>query len=285
DNVITQKDLQEYLSLIYMNLTASKRNPKEIEDIMSYYKANGLERLIEEKLKIDHAEKIELKIRPEAVEKRIQEIKEKYPSETEFTNELIAQGMTLTDLKKKILDQYKAYYVEEIEVKQKTFVSPQQVNEYYQQNLGKAHKTEGVLMDSLFFPYEDNQMLTRQNAHEALAIIKNPLKLARYPKGFEDVAKKFSGTFAASTIRKGEALPEIENVIFKLNAGEISPLVPSKEGIYIFKIKEKIPESTESFANVKDEIYDFLFQKQLNDRREEWLKRLKEKSFIEIKKQ
>jgi len=100
--------------------------------------------------------------------------------------------MTFTDLRKKILDQFKAYYVEEIEVKQKVFVSPQQVNEYYQQNLDKLHKPEGVLLDSLFFAYENEKILARQHANDALETIKNPLKFAQYPKGFEDIAQKFT---------------------------------------------------------------------------------------------
>ncbi len=285
DHIITLEDLHEFLSLIYMNLTSSKRSPAEIKEAMAYYEANGLERLIEEKLKVDHADKIELKVRPEGVEKRIQEIKKQYPSEAEFTNELVSQGITLTDLKKKILDQFKAYYTEEIEVKQKIFVSPQQVNEYYQQNLDQMRTPEGVLLDSLFFPYENKKILARQHANEALAVIKNPAALAQYPKGWEGLAQNFSGIFANNTIRKGESLPEIENVVFKLAIGEISSLIFVKEGIYIFKIKEKFPENTESFAQAKDKIYNFLFQKQLNERREEWIKKLKEDAFIEIRKQ
>lgn len=284
DDIITQEDLHEFLSLIYMNLTAAKRGPQEIKEAMAYYEANGLESLIDEKLKVYRSDKIELKVRPEAVDKRLSEIRKQYPSELAFTNDLISQGMTLSDLKTKILEQFKAYYVEQVEVKQKIFVSPQQVNEYYQKNLDQLRIPEGVLLDSIFFPYEGNKILAQSHANQAAAILRDDAKLAEYPNGAEGVAQKFSGIFATNTIRKDESLKEIEDAIFKLNVGEVSALVPVPEGIYLFKIKGKIPETNPSFAEAKDKIYNFLYQKQLQERREEWLEKLREDAFIEIRK-
>lgn len=284
DEVITQADLAEFLSLIYMNLAAAKVTQNDLKEAMAYYKANGLQNLIDEKLKVYRADKIELKIRPEAVDKRISEIKKQYSNDADFTKDLLLKGMTLTDLKKKILDQYKAYYAEQVEVKQKVFISPQQVNEYYEKNLDQFRAKEGVVLDSIFFPYENNaSFLVQQKANDALAVIKDPTKLSQYPKGLEAVAEKFRGIFATNTIRRDESLPEIENAVFACNVGDVTPPVQIKEGIYIFKVKEKLPESTPSLSQVKDKIYNFLFQKQLEERRAEWLKKLKEDAFIEIR--
>lgn len=284
DEVITQADLSEFLSLIYMNLTAAKLSQNELNEAMAYYEANGLENLIDEKLKIYRADKIELKVRPEAVEKKIGEIKKQYATEAEFTKDLIARGMTLSDLRKKILDQYKAYYAEQVEVKQKVFVSPQQVNEYYEKNPDQFRVKEGVVLDSVFFPYENNnRFLMQQKANDALAVLKDPVKLSQYTNGLEGVAEKFSGIFAVNTIRRDESLPEIEKAVFSCKIGDVTPLVHIKEGIYIFKIKETLPEKTSSLTEAKDKIYNFLFQKQLQERRTEWIKKLKQDAFIEIR--
>lgn len=283
DDVITLKDLHEYLSMVYMNLTASKRSPEEIKETMEYYKENGLKNLIDEKLKISYADKIELKIRPETVEKRLQDIKKQYPSEKDFSNELIEQGITLSDLRKKILDQFKAYYAEEVEIKSKIVVSPQQVNEFYQQNQSKFLKPEAVEITSIFFPFTDNKDLAMQNAKGTLGIVKDPGKLAQYPKGFDEIAPKFSGIVNVSTIHKGAMLPEVEKTVFALNPGEISNIVPTENGLYIFRLEKKIPAITASLEEVKDDIYDMLFQKQLSERRDAWLKRLRDEAYIEIK--
>lgn len=283
DNIITLKDLHEFLSMIYMSVTSTVKDPKEVKKIMDDYQANGLERLIDERLKVDHADKTELKIRPEAVEKRLKEIKAHYPSEKEFSGELIAQGMTLTDLRKKVLDQFKAYYAEEIEIKEKIVVSPQQVNEYYQKNPDKFLQPEKVSLQSAFFAYGEDRRLTEQNARAAYNILKDPAKLAQYPNGFDEVVQKFSGILAPSAFAKGEALPEIEKVVFQLNVNDISPLVALDNGIYIFQVKEKKPAAKVSLEEAKDDVYNFLFQQQYNERREQWLKKLRADAFIDIK--
>ncbi len=284
DDIITLKDLHEFLSIVYMGLSSSKLNPSEIKETMAYYQENGLEKLIDERLKISHADKMEIKIRPETIDKRIQEIRKKYPSAQAFSDDLTAQGMTLTDLKNKILDQFKAYYAEELEIKSKVMVSPQQVTEYYQQNLSKFLTPERLTLNTIFIPYEEGaKALATQHAQDALLIIKDPAQLSQYPKGFEDIAQKFSGTASVSTVHKGEMLPEVENVVSKLAPGEISEPVPTENGVYIFQLQERIPEAMAPLEEVKDNIYDMLFQKQLNERRETWLKKLREEAYIEIK--
>ncbi|MFA6379085.1 MAG: SurA N-terminal domain-containing protein, partial [Candidatus Omnitrophota bacterium] len=222
DDVITLKDLHEFLSMVYMELTSSKRSQEEIKETMNYYQENGLEKLIDEKLKIAYADKIELKIRPETIDKRIQDIKKQYPDGKAFSDELISQGMTLTDLRKKILNQFKAYYAEEVEIKEKIIVSPQQVTEFYQQNLPKFLKPERANITSIFIPYGEDKNLAVKNAQEALKTVKDPAQLSQYPKGFDDVAQKFSGIASSQTVQKGEMLPEVEKIIFSLNPTEIS---------------------------------------------------------------
>jgi parvulin-like peptidyl-prolyl isomerase len=283
DDVITLKDLHEYLSMIYMSLTTAKVSQKEMKETMDFYEKNGLEKLIDERLKIAYADKKEIKIRPEIVEKRIQDIKKQYPSEKKFYDELMAQGMTLTDLRKKILDQFKSYYAEELEVKSKITVHPQEVTAYYQENPDQFTAPERAKVESIFIPYEVDKKLATEKAREALNIIKDPATLAQYPKGYQDVAAKFSGVSSIDTMQKGEMLPSVEAAVFKLKVNEISSLVPTEKGIYIFKILEKFPESKLSLEEAKEKIHDMLFQKKFNDRREIWLKKIRQNAYIEIK--
>lgn len=283
DEVITLKDLREYLSMVHMSLTASKLTPGEIKEAMAYYQENGLQKLIDERLKIHQADKLELVIRPEAVDKRIREIKKQYPSEKVFSDELIAQGMTMTDLKKKVLDQFKAYYAEELEVRSKIIVSPQEVTAYYQNNPAEFLDPERANVVSIFIPFNNDKKAAEQQAREALAIINDPQELAKYPKGLEDVAAKFSGVSSPDTLKKGEVLPEVAQAVFALEPNETTGPISTENGIYLFKLIEKFPESTLSLDEAKDRIYDMIFQKKLNERREAWLKKLREESYIEIK--
>ena len=78
NEAITLKDLREYLGLVYIGLKSSGRNQEDIREGMAYYEANGLEKLINDKLMVYAAEKKGLTIRPEVAEKRINEIRSQF---------------------------------------------------------------------------------------------------------------------------------------------------------------------------------------------------------------
>ena len=280
DDIVTMQDLRQFLSMLYVNLTSTGRSKKEIQEVMAYYQANGLSKLIDNKLIIDAANQKELIIRPEVVDKRIKEIKTQFPTEKDFLSDLVKQGLTVSEVRKKISDDLKVRYIENIEISSKVFVSPQDVTKFYEENTDKFKKPEMVELDSIFITHEENNpKFAKREAKKALRLLKDK----EIERTFSEVAKDFSDSPAIGTITKGETIPEIEEVVFNLNDGEISPAINVDTGIYIFQIKKRIPESTASLDEVKDYIHDILTQRQTNERREEWLKKLRNEAYIEIK--
>src|SRR5262249_24041274 len=134
NDVITVKDLKDYISGIYRQLKVEHHSQEEIQEIMANYEEKGINQLVEDKLILAAAQDKGLDIRPEIVDKRIKEIKSKYAAEDEFLAALGAQGITVTDLKNKLINQMKARYIVDIEVRDKVFVNPQDVTNYYNQH-------------------------------------------------------------------------------------------------------------------------------------------------------
>ena len=161
DNIITLKDFKDYLGVVHVGLSSSGRSQEEIQEIMTYYQANGLDKLINDKLMVDEANKLELVIRDEMIDERVDEIKARYPSEKAFRDDVVAQGLNITDMRKKVVDQIKAQYIEDIRVRQRVFVSPQSVNAFYEENIHQFKKPETVVLDSIFIPFEDDKEGTR----------------------------------------------------------------------------------------------------------------------------
>src|SRR3989338_6098758 len=87
---ITLKDLRDYIGGIYRQLKVENKSAQEINEIMVPYEQKGLE------------------IRQEAVNKRLKEIRDRYSNEDAFVAALSTQGMTITDLKNKAINQMKA---------------------------------------------------------------------------------------------------------------------------------------------------------------------------------
>src|SRR5208282_4573156 len=88
DDVITLKDLRQYIASIYSQLKIENKSPEEIKEIMGDYAQKGLDKLIEDKLILASANENEMDIRDEIVDKRLKEIKDHYVSEDDFLQAL-----------------------------------------------------------------------------------------------------------------------------------------------------------------------------------------------------
>ena len=84
DDVITLKDLRQYVASIASQLKVENKSPQEIQQIMGDYEQKGLDKLIEDKLILAAANDKGIEVRDDIVTKRLQEIKDRYPVEDDF---------------------------------------------------------------------------------------------------------------------------------------------------------------------------------------------------------
>jgi parvulin-like peptidyl-prolyl isomerase len=74
----------------------------------------------------------------------------------------------------------------------------------------------------------------------------------------------------------------LEQAVEKLKVGEITPWIKFKEGWYLVKLEDKKEERLKSFDEARQEIDNKLFNEKRRKRLDEYIKELKEKSYIKI---
>ena len=278
DEVITFKDLQDYIRQTFASLAAQGLPDDQAREIMADLQTNGLKQLIEDKLILSRANAIGIEVRDKLVDQRVAEIKAKYESEQVFLDALVRNGATVTDLRDKILDQLKIKFVIDHEVKSRVFINPQEITEFYEENKESFQKSRRVNLDSIYITFIADKEAVRSRAKEALALLKEG-------KDFAEVAKQYSESPSIGVLAKGEMLPAIEEAVMNLKEGTVSKPIAVANGIYIFKLKAKLPPETSSLEEVKNKIYDFLFQKKYKTGYFAWLNKLKKSAYIDIKQQ
>ena len=276
DQVITIKDLYEYLNSIYIQIKAEGKSEDEIQKEMKIQQEDSLKKLIENRLLVMEADKNGMQIKPRAIEDKLNNIKKQFPSENDFIQALAKDGLTVTDLMNKLTDQLKAKYVVELEVRNKITVSPQEIADYYTEHLEQYQKPERVDLDSIFISFGQDKNATRAKANEALHLLQQG-------KEFHDVAKTYSETPPIGIINHGQLIPILEQTIFNLKENEISSLVEVENGIYIFKLKQKFPAQTSSLNDVSDDIQEIIFQNKFQTRLRNWIDKLIKNAYVEIK--
>jgi peptidyl-prolyl cis-trans isomerase SurA len=75
----------------------------------------------------------------------------------------------------------------------------------------------------------------------------------------------------------------VEEAAFPVQSGEIRPLVWSPEGFHILRVMERRGGEPKPFAEVQGKIREEMMQAETEKKLQEWIKALKEKSYIEIK--
>ncbi len=273
--IVTLKDLREFLAAKHMQLKGEGKSQDEIIEVMQENMSIGLNRLIEERLLVNEADKKEFIIREEFVEKRLSEIRQEFPTEDVFVTSLSKDGITVTDLKNKIRDQIKAQSIIDHEVRLKIFVNPPEVTEYYEKNPSAFMAPERVNVDSIFIQSEADEAATNQKLTEAREALKQKI--------FDEVARQYSSRPSVGIVARGQFKSEIEDIIFKLNIGEVSVPVVIDNGYYIFKVTGRSPAENVPLENVKQEIRNLIFQEKFRNRLQEYLAKLKKDAFIEIK--
>jgi parvulin-like peptidyl-prolyl isomerase len=277
DELITLKDLRDYIHSTYVSLVAQGVSDEEIRSMMQELQNDGLNKLIEDKLILSKANQLGLTVKDKLIDQRMDEIKSKYPSDEKFMEALISNGSTLTDLRKKVMDQYKIQYVVEHEVRSKIFVNPQEVTEYYNKHIEEYKKKESIDLESIFIPFGNDKTEAYKKAYEAQNLLKEG-------GNFDEISKKYSSTPSLGKVERGQLLKKIEDIVFDMEIGQVSDTVEVDNGIYIFKIVDQFPAEIYSLEEVKDEIYDALMKSKFKNEVGAWIARLKKNAYIEIKK-
>ena len=276
DELVTIKDLKDYVQSTYVSLVAEGLSDGQIQTVMKDLEINGIHKLIEDKIMLSRANHIGLQVREDLVTERVENLKAKYGSEQNLVLALIKNGSTLTDLKNKIRDQLKIKYVVENQVRSKIYVNPQEVTEYYEKNKEQFSRSDRINLDSIFIAYG-------QDKEEAEAKADHVLKLIEEGMDFQQLVKQYSDAPSVGTIERGQLLPEIEKAVFSLGMEEVSAPLKIDAGIFIFKVVGRSHAQIDGLSDVKDKIYDMLFEEKFEKKLTAWLDELKEKAYIEIK--
>ena len=109
--------------------------------------------------------------------------------------------------------------------------------------------------------------------------IYNELKRGR---SFDEVAQQYSLQVNKLTAGKGELLKEVEDIIFGLNINGISKPAKFENTFSIFRLTKIISPRKQSLSEAQDTIYNYLYERRMQEELINWLDELKKHSYIKI---
>jgi len=267
-DIITQKDLNDFINFMRLQLMAEYK-AEQLENKIQSIKSDLLERLIEDRLILQEAKKEDIKVDENRVKARINELKERYPSDTEFQESLKQQGLVQADLELKTREQLLMYSIVDTKIRSKIVVNPKEVTDFYEKHAQEFN-----------VPQERAFELVSISDEKLAQEIYNQLKTG---ESLNNLGQKYSlNVNNLNCHQDGELKKEIEDAVFSLEQGETSQPLKIEDRFYIFKLNNIIPSKQKSLTEVQDQIQALLFNEKMEERLTLWLDELKKKSYIKI---
>jgi peptidyl-prolyl cis-trans isomerase SurA len=276
--VITWSELYRAMEF---EATADMKALKE-EDRKRIFKENEasfLDMMIDRKLQVQAAKKLDIDATKEEITDTIEGIKKKYSmGENEFQESLKKEGFTLEEYRKRLAEQIILSKVVGKEVRSRIVISPEEVTAYLAKNRDAGYRVRQV-----FFKKDEKDPDGKALEARAAEVM---LKL-KEGEDFSSLAQRYSEDPSARSggdlgyIKKEFLAKGFLDVISEMNAGDVSKPFWTEKGLHILKLEEKGDIKNEE--ELREAAKKRLFEQRFNEDYKNWIRSLREKAFIEVR--
>ena len=286
-DVITLSELEEAGKQLFEQVKQSSL-PEEREEKLRKARGAVLDQLIESKLLEQEIKNKKVEVTERDVDAAIEQIKQQNQvNEDELKAILAKDGITLSAYRRRLQDEIGKMRLISREIKSKIVIEEEELRKNYQDHLARFTDPAEVKVQQIFFAipqYATGEQIASVRK-ESLAI----LERARHGEDFAELARKYSQGPEAREggvlgfFKHKELRPEMEEVAFKLQTGEVSELIKSPEGLHILRVLERKGGEPKPFVEVQSQLRDEVMQAESERQFREWMKALKAKAYIEIR--
>ena len=297
DEVITQAELDQALAPIVLQMQSSL-SPEQIAAKMDEIREEILQQIIEERLLLQEARQptaVEfgknkigtpnpISVSEEEIDKMVGQVTAKFKNISDFNEALHRQNLTIQDLRERYRKQITIKKLIGREIYTRISVSPAEVTSYYQQ-----HENEFIMPAAVKAAVITIQPKAGLGQDQARSLAENLRRQVLGGADFYDLAARYSEGPNAKMggrlgwVDQGKSLKEIDQVIFTLKPGDVSPVIQTTGGFHIFRVEEFRPAEQANLGSVKDLVRDRLYEKKGAALYKEWVDKLKEHAYISIK--
>ena len=251
-------------------------------------KKQALDELIEQRLIIQHAKNIGIKISADELRKEEIIIAQNTKSKEEFLQALTrARFSTYAEFKKTLEGDLLLQKLYQRAIK--TTFSDTELKTYYEDNLFKFKEPEKIKIKVIYIrqnPVDpDGSKKAQEKAHKKAKEAYNKIIAGA---NFSDIAAEYSDAMSGikggdiSFTHRGRFDPIIDETAFALKVGEVSEIVKDTKGYYIILLEEKKQQNLIPFEIIKDRLRKQLISKEEDKKRESLHQKLKQEASIEI---
>jgi len=264
-----------------------KCTPEQLRADIEDRQKNTLRDLIDQSLLVQRGKDMGLNVEPEVI-KRLDQLRQqnKIDSMEDLEKAVTAQGSNWEDFKNNIRNGILTQRVIGSEVGSHITVGKGEVEKYYNEHKKEFVRPEQVALREI-------EVSTEGKKDEELPELKKKaetaLKRVKDGEDFGGIAKRFSDSGTAKqggflgVYKRGELSKALEDIVFKMKKNELTDVMDTKQGYLVLQVLERYEEGEQPLAKVENEITDHLYSERMEPAMRQYLKTLREQSYVVIK--
>lgn len=282
DAVITEFEVKQATAPAAELLYREYRNePSTLNQKYATALQNNLEQLMERQLILHEFHEAGYNLPESIIDETIQErIKERWGDRRTLTKSLQAEGRTYEGFRRQMRDQIIIEAMRAQYLGQDRFVSPRQIENYYNEHLKDYALEQQVHLSMIVLnKHGGTNDPVPALAHEILQKIKQGESFgdlaATYSEGSQRQQRGDWGWVERSVLRE-----DLADVAFSLKPGEVSDVIETEKSCYIMRVEEVQAAHYKPLREVEQDIERTLQAQERTERQTQWIDRLKRKTFI-----
>lgn len=302
NSIITRADIRRARD--QMTQEARQQNAQNADQLIADKEKDIIRDLIDQQLLIQKGQDLGITADTELI-KRLDELRKQMKVESMEDLEKLAadQGVSFEDFKQNMRNSIITQQVIGSEVSRHVQITPPEIQAFYEQHKAELDQPERVRLSELLVSVEPATPAGEKGEEQkqppaepdpaavaaAEAKANELLKQLRGGAFFEEVAKKSSNGPTAENggdlgyFKRGTLAKELEDKMFAMKVGELSDVIRTKQGFVILKVTDHTQAGVPPLEQVSNQIQDAIFMRKLQPALREYLTKLREEAYIDIK--
>ena len=266
---------------------AGRCTPEQLQTQIEDRQKNALRDLIDQSLLVQRGKDMGVSVEPEVI-KRLDQIRiqNNLSSMEDLEKAVSSQGLNWEDFKDNIRKGLLTQRVISQEVGSHITIGKEEVQKYYEEHKKEYIRPEQVGLREIEVSTEgkkDSELPDlKKKAETALKRVKDGEDFGEIAKRFSDGSTAKQGGFLG-IYKRGELSKQLEDIVFTMKKNDLTDVLDTKQGYLVLQVLEHYDEGEQPLEKVENEITDHLYSERMEPKLREYLKTLREQSYVVIK--
>ncbi len=290
NDIITQSDYQKADAQLHDECAHDCQgcSPEKIAEEYKGQQKDLLRGLIDQSLMVQRAKDMGISVETDIV-KRLDDVRKQNSlnSIEDLEKAVEGSGLAWEDYKTQMRNGMLTQEVIRREVGSHINIPNEEVKQYYDAHPQEFTRPEQVEIAEIFLSTEGKSPEEIESVQKKAEDLRN-----RVMKGddFNEIAKRYSEGSTAKdqggdlgTFKRGALAPQLEDVVFKMEKGQVTDVIQTKTGFEILKVEAHFQAGLQPMDKVESEIMNKLYMSKMQPTMRTYLAELREESYVMVK--